>query len=154
MVENHGSRIRSMSSTFPGSLRTFKPLANDRCLDLGLLHHFHNCSKNLDDKVEEQKEISKEIGNEQGEIRDQNRLQGFACTGVQFLCESVGTQTGRMPDFMQDISKTLNKCGYFLEFKSLKTFMPPSTLPGDTPNKACLSMKQYRARDGPTYVKG
>ncbi|KAK1308326.1 hypothetical protein QJS10_CPA09g00116 [Acorus calamus] len=108
-------------------------------------NHLTQQIQNLDDKVEEQKEISKEIRNElsitnseivqvecklddlqkllyglQGEIRYQNRLQGFACTGVQFLCESVGAQTGRMPDFMQDMSKTPNKCGYFLEDKSLK----------------------------------
>ncbi|KAK1279995.1 hypothetical protein QJS04_geneDACA004922 [Acorus gramineus] len=108
-------------------------------------NHLTQQIQNLDDKVEEQKEISKEIRNElsitnseivqvecklgdlqkllyglQGEIRDQKRLQGFACTGVQFLCESVGAQTGRMPDSLQDMSKTPNKCGYFLEDKSLK----------------------------------
>ncbi|KAK1270122.1 hypothetical protein QJS04_geneDACA006100 [Acorus gramineus] len=107
--------------------------------------HLTQRIQNLDDKLEDQKEISKEIKSEVGVVRAglsqigdnleylQNSIYGLegkmlelrkkqdmTCAGVQFLCESVGAMTGKMPEFLQGLPEPASGRGYYLEDKSLK----------------------------------
>ncbi|KAK1286218.1 hypothetical protein QJS10_CPB20g00304 [Acorus calamus] len=107
--------------------------------------HLTQRIQNLDDKLENQKEISQEIKNEVGVVRvglsqigdnleflqntifglegkmlDLRKKQDMTCAGVQFLCESVGAMTGKMPEFLKGLPDYANGRGYYLEDKSLK----------------------------------
>ncbi|XP_072964254.1 uncharacterized protein [Typha angustifolia] len=106
--------------------------------------HLTQRIERLDDKLDEQKEISRlirdevtgahlKITNMGSEISNIKQLvwdldekmnsmeekQNFSCAGVMYLCQFIGGKGGKMPEFLQDGSKVASK-RFIADTRSIK----------------------------------